>query len=703
MPSSLTACPISATEAADRHETGAMVQRVRSLRPDARLPADIWGMPRSVNGVTFQASLPPGPERDQILRQLRDHLEAQASSLGSAISSLRSLIAQHEPVEFISSIAIPTGMALRGPGEWDDDAKEASGWSAKIEYLAGLALSLPPGTGSTPNAVTERAIDLLGDVFDAAQARQLLDSFERPSTGHPHLDWTLFLLGLEYLTDRMPGYAVHLQQIDEEVFDRHRQYYVDAIGFNPGDVTRLVRRRIASDAERVNAARRRAQSVFKRDRHQAAASMVEMYQALDGSRRWEPDSVAADTGIDAAEVAALLRFFATTFASQPDFRSPIEPNLARTRPCIDLGNGIYFLPDTWSLPAAVHPRLAHVVGQDPEGPLKRYRHHRERGHQRLVAGALRHVVGDSRVLETQHYTSMTEGPGEIDVIVPSEWPLVIEAKAGGLTDAGRRGRADRVATVADNVVNKGLDQTRRARTYIQTEGGRSFANSQGGQNVDHLPADLEGLTDIIVTFERMDPLHTAGPALVRQQGRAVWVVSLADLLMVTDVLADAAAFHHYARTRASTLVSGPVVFMESDALGGYLVDRLVHQLAMAKQNPDQLLLDYSSAEINKYFTLREMGQEAPRPTTGVPEPVNCALNATQEAAGWVDVVDTVMATPAGRWKQWRAFFRRHRTGGTFTLAPNVQLTISVSGGLKRAEAGLPAQLYVSPGGRARSR
>lgn len=49
-------------------------------------------------------------------------------------------------------------------------------------------------------------------------------------------------LRLEYQADRMPGYAIHLEQIDTEVFGRHRDYYVTGLGFDPADVIRATRR-----------------------------------------------------------------------------------------------------------------------------------------------------------------------------------------------------------------------------------------------------------------------------------------------------------------------------------------------------------------------------------------------------------------------------------------------------------------------------
>lgn len=644
--------------------------------------------------MTFCELIAPGPDRDRAVAQIREHLEALAGTLQPAVDALRALVASHEPVELISSIAIPTSLGFRAEGPSVDDATETVTWAAKIEYLVGVALSLPPGTGSTPTEVTDRVIHLLGDVFDAVRARHMVDS-SRASTGNQDLDEALFMLRLEHLFDRMPGYAVHLEQIDAEVFDRHRQFYIDTLGFNPADVSRVVRRRNATQGARANAAMQRARRLINRDPPQAARATSEMLQALTDSRSWAPDAVADDTGIDVTEIARMLSFFSISFGSQPDFRLPTDENLARTRPCIDLGTGVYFIPDTWSLVAAVHDRLAKAAAGDPTGALQRYRRHREEGHQRLVAGALRRVFGQELVAENLHYTSQAGGPGEIDALVRVEWPLIVEAKAHGLTDPGRRGAPARVATVAGNVIKKALEQIRRAHTYIMDEGERAFSSRNGGHPVGQLPVRLSGVTDVVVTFERMDPLAMQGPAVVEEAQRPVWIVNIADLLMVVDILTDAGSFHHYARTRAATTAYGPVIYMESDGLGAYLVDRLATAHAKALEDPAAtLILDYMSGDINEYFTATELEMKATKPTTGVPSSVADALSVTVGSSDglWTRVADEVMTARPDTWKRWRSFSRRHRTG-EFALSTDVALTVG-SSALLTADEGETIQLRI---------
>ena len=504
---------------------------------------DIWGKPFSVDGVTFRDVIPPGPQRDRALELLKAQLIAVVDGLDRAVDELQATVARHDPLELLDSVAIPTSMVFRSDDEAFEDSPETYTWPAKVEYLAGLTLTGPPGRKSVPTETTRRVFRLLRDIFDASRAKVMLQSWDAPKSADIEIDMATYMLRLEHLFDRMPGYATHLERIDEEIFGRHRDYYVRELGFSPADVVRVVRRRIDADSKRASNAINNAKDRFGSVEEAAALAMAEMFDMLELSRRWNSVSLAQDSEVPIPEAEALLRFFASSFESQPNFRYPGDPNVLRTRALINLHDGSYYVPDPWSLIGVVHARLAQEADR-----LVRYRSHREDGHERVVVDALTSVFGSSRVHDGVHYASSTSGPGEIDALVECSWPLVVEGKARSLTDVGRRGLPRRVVTVTEDVVEKALDQTGRARAYIEREDGRRFAEKQGGSSSRRLPDDIDGVTEIVVTFERMDPLALSGLRLTGDVGREVWFVSLSDFLMVADVLRWPAAFHHYARS-----------------------------------------------------------------------------------------------------------------------------------------------------------
>ncbi|MDF3313656.1 hypothetical protein P3H15_53270 [Rhodococcus sp. T2V] len=283
------------------------------------------------------------------------------------------------------------------------------------------------------------------------------------------------------------------------------------------------------------------------------------------------------------------------------------------------------------------------------------------------------MFGTANVYGSQHYISVVEDKGEVDALVCTEWPLVVEAKAISFTDSGRRGAPRRVDTKVKEILGKALDQTDRALTYVLDEGSRSFAPNEGGKNVELLTAKISGGTAIIVTFERTDPLAFGGLDVAGNAKRPTWVVSLTDLLMVADILSSPAEFHHYARVRAGMIASTVTAAAEADLLGAYLSDRLRITNRANAEDSTRVLIGYSSEELNDFYTQRELGFERRKPRTDLPQEVTDALANTLKHPGWAECVDAVMSAEPSVWKKWKRFRRRHRRGGTFGLNDTVAL------------------------------
>ncbi|WP_236054736.1 hypothetical protein [Mycobacterium sp. SM1] len=611
-------------------------------------------------------------------------LQTRAGGLPALIEELRNLVAGRDLTQLINSVVVPAMTAPFSCAESLADGDATSTWAAKVEYLVGVALSVDPaGDAATPHEVTQRVSQLISDIFDADQARMITASYANADAKDGDRE-LLLQLRLEDQADRMPGYAVHLEQVDAEVFGRHRDYYITGLGFDPADVIRATRRHNRSVNQTFRSALDAVTAALNSGARNPAVGEA-MRKAFDGITLWDPKEVAASSGIAVEQITAMLDFFSTEYGCQPEFRELGDQNRARTHPCIKLDDGTYFVPDPWSLSAVIHQRLTVEPKRNGFDPQKYYKH-RQDAHQRLVAGALKKVFGTANVYSTQHYALASGDRGEIDSLVSAEWPLVVEAKAIALTESGRRGAPRRVDTKVKEILGKAVDQTDRALTYILDEGGRSFAPTSSGPPVELLPRDVPGGTAIVVTFERIDPLASADLAVVGNVNRPTWVVSLTDLLMVADILADPVAFHYYARTRAAMHSMRALVVAEADALGAYLRDRLsiVHSTTARKDT--RILIGYSCEALNGFYTREEAGLDAHKPTTGVPEEVIRALANALTQPGWVKCVDAVMSAHSSVWPKWRRFRRKHRRGGTFALNGQVSLisTTSTDSSLEQA-------------------
>ncbi|MGH3634857.1 MAG: hypothetical protein ACRDTS_12385, partial [Mycobacterium sp.] len=174
-------------------------------------------------------------------------------------------------------------------------------------------------------------------------------------------------------------------------------------------------------------------------------------------------------------------------------------------------------------------------------------------------------------------------------------------------------------------------------------------------------------------FERIDPFASGGLAVADNVNRPTWVVSLTDLLMVADILDNPAAFHHYARTRATMHLADASAAAEADALGDYLVDRLRVIDQSSSEEAARIFIGYSCAALNDFYTRQEAGLEAGKPATGVPDEVIDALTNTFGQPGWVECVDAVMAAEPSVWPKWGRFRTRRRRNRTFALNDGVSL------------------------------
>ena len=132
---------------------------------------------------------------------------------------------------------------------------------------------------------------------------------------------------------------------------------------------------------------------------------------------------------------------------------------------------------------------------------------------------------------------------------------------------------------------------------------------------------------------------------------------------------------------------GIQVYLESDALGEYLTNRLVPLMDQASTMNSHLptFLSHRSTEMNKYFTMLEQGIDVERPGTGVPPALRDALRtfAPDYPRDWVTLALAVMSTPRKTWRAWKHFrektqrrapFRHPRLGRGHRHVPDPHLS-----------------------------
>lgn len=113
---------------------------------------------------------------------------------------------------------------------------------------------------------------------------------------------------------------MHLEEVDTEVFGRHRDYYVNGLGFDPADVIRVTRRRACWLNQTFKSALDALEDVLNGGVPNPMAEET-MRKGLDAPTLWDPDDVAACTDIPVEQIIAMLEFFSVEFGCQPEFRA----------------------------------------------------------------------------------------------------------------------------------------------------------------------------------------------------------------------------------------------------------------------------------------------------------------------------------------------------------------------------------------------
>jgi hypothetical protein len=627
---------------------------------------------------------------------IKADLGARAARLDESVEVLLQLVQRHDPLQLIPSISVLTSSVTWAEGTRIDDGDQTFSWEAKIEYLAGLALAGPRGDADVGEDVTLEAIELTATVFDATQAGLFLWSVEDGVTDDPTLDLTSYMMQVEHLVDRMRGYAVHLEEVSEAVFEPRRSLYLDVLGFCPSDVVRLVRRHngwVNAEAHRLGPLLASVGSMG--DEGQTEVAHAFKY-ALDAVCLWSPDLLAQSTGLPHEEVEAMLTLMSTEFGSQPEFRVPGDENILRKRPFIR-SSDVFLVPMPWAPAHCIHDWLLDYLNKEPNPRLRdAYFKGRSDAAERLVHSSLATIFGDSPVHANVHYDGAS-GHGEVDCLVGRGTPVVVEVKSQSVTDPGRRGNRARLERVTKEILERSSDQTGKASDYI-IDGGRLFASNEGAEARQLLHDTVCTPIQIVVSFEGIDPLSISISALTKSEvPRTVWVTDLADFLVVRDILGDPGPFLHYAKARSDP--SRPAPYMETDALVSYLEDRLTASPESAvSAGPPALLLHYNSGLINDYYTKLELGYPAERLGLGIPDEIREVLRVTgvkDNSILWWQVASAVLEMTPADWAKWKHFGRRNRADRLFTLpAQDVGIVLSSTAAEPEIVAGVRPTLAV---------
>jgi hypothetical protein len=486
-----------------------------------------------------------------------------------------------------------------------------------LEYLTWLGITLdppPPLQGDWIQPEVYNEIDrLLGNQINGTQWRISTDHLRREVASPTPLEEAVFRARLHHLFVRLPAYAAHRKEQLEALFGPFSAELRAAIGFDIESALDLIEaagqlvermlnerieraRRIVDRLSPVLSGRAAEEELDDEERRMLAAIRARgaedpvgelestttawLFFGVELAFTLSPSLLADEAGCDEETARSFLKHFSLTMP-QPQIGdglpSVYEP--LQQAPLIDLGNDTWFCPLTGHLWEAVRPSFEALIAADTR-LWGRYERHRS---QFVETRALELLAQVSPHSATHHGLTyeFDDGEGvrryELDgLVVVDRVGIVLEAKAGTLRPAARRGAAGSLVDDLEALIGEAQHQAARAARFIRSQSTVTFESSAGdvtvsGDALDRLILVTVSLDELLVFTTHVASIKDLVdlPADVR-----AWAVSLSDLRVITELVEGMGQLIHYLDRRLALEELDVATQDELDWFGHYLDEGL---------------------------------------------------------------------------------------------------------------------------------
>lgn len=616
-------------------------------------------------------------ERHRVWEDQHRKASEAREQLPKEFSSLTNMVRAADGLKLLGAAhALDSIRRSRLPGEAN------FGSDAMLELLAGVVASTPevdllPNIDALFHPQLIFALDTkLREIANLIMQDHLMAALSSDSSEESGV---LGLLRLEHSFDRMSGFDTNLQRVAREVLTPLDDLARTEVGFALTDSLRFadlygLRRMhhadMANEWLSENYPRPDTTAPESRQLQWAAAHTAAF--AINSAPPLElelNEEIATALGVSEDSFEAMVRAMSTTVGSA-DVTSYNAENPTRIRPILALSTDEWLWPRPIDFVHGIFDWVLAVASSS--GKLRAaFDKSRQRVAERLPAELLTGVFG-GRVHSNVRYPA-EESETELDVLVSlPKTVLLVECKGGRFSPQGRRGAPLRVARHADELVAHASAQNRRAATAIAA--GKTLKSSSGRPLA--VAEDAQCLS-LVVTFDRVDPFSAVlGAPADGDKTQRAWVIALADLVMLTEILTTPADFYAYAKRRLDMLRDEEVLtWVESDALGAWCLNRLtkISRVTTTSQAGSRSIrmLSETSSWMNDYYalmSLQRMGldekslesivamsenrQAERRPQAEVPEIVRAALDRllASEDEAWSLRAEQAFEVPPPSWR-----------------------------------------------------
>jgi hypothetical protein len=538
--------------------------------------------------------------------------------------------------------------------EWESDRSPAH-----IEYLALQALSIGL---SAPKEVDPRreweltgeAVQIVREMFRSASMLMVMDAIaaRRDRPDDATIEYAL-KTRLESLGVRGTGYSEHLVRVIHGCFDPFDQECRRMIGFTASEALRLTDGIAGLISDRMEplwkeaaAAREQMLRQLKRERRSRNSSdrrfpdwLLDLppneakLQISAFATTWlfsdsrslavmTPEDLASHCSIDVPACRAFLDAFTCPpeLFNEEHHAFPSGAHPLTDRPVLRVEEG-FVVPVASSMIDAIRPRMEDLLSNMPV--WERYVSARGKYVEREATALLSSALPGSRQWNGIKWRSTNDGSDLDGLVAADDFAIRLQCKAGRLTAPARRGAPGRMKRDIGDLIEAAAGQHRALAIALSNEGATSIGFTDEQAAALNAPLQLEAvvcLDDVTVWATETHELRRVG-ALPADR-HVPWVLSLTDLMAVTDLLQGAELVHYLLRRQRIERDGRIEAHDELDWVGHYLKEGLYFDNYFDEANPPNAfrLLSYTEPIDAWYFTragLRTI--EAPKPTQGIPQ------------------------------------------------------------------------------------
>jgi len=571
---------------------GTWIDRIRKPRDVESFVGPGVAMRREGRNIQMASTLTP-EEHAHMREELGARVNPMLAAMNADVDALYEILHQYPPECVLGALWFrnaPFGAAGDGPPS--DDGNKIL---AYVDYVATLYL-ISPGNGQQfviPPHVIEDIQRRVSKLFIDTTWLHIAQDAARD--GERQLPGTLRTVRFQTLQNalyvRYPGHFDHMVESLRGIERSMHVNLVDRLGWSIEDAILVGNAIIAILDSRANERLERgAEALFAMDdaawpqgtgrlprlvkrifppryrpwlRKQHYAATAWLMFLMQDVTVLTPAELSAESGVPLDRVTALLSACSETWGScEPThYRLPSPTPPLQTKVAVRLADERFLIPVPTSFSWSIRPLIESLLKPSPNNPDSTWWDAYETARSSYLEGRavelLKQAMPASDGFTRLKYHWEVGGTtvhGELDgLLLMDDIAVLVEAKAGSMSPAGRRGAPDGMTEDLGALVGEAHKQALRAKDFMKSAATVVFDLPDSNQ----LRVESSHIREFLLVTVALDSLDTFTTMIHRLVDMGVvgdddlpWAVSVLDLIVIADATEFSAQFVQFLRRRA---------------------------------------------------------------------------------------------------------------------------------------------------------